>query len=68
MEKEDKATIEIKTNPVPDGLEAVVGKSHYVTEIFDPRHNIRVEGLAYGKEESMTSAIDEYVEARLKQK
>jgi len=59
--------IEIKITPTVDGLEHVVGKSHYVTDIFDPRYNIRVKGMAYGKEESLTSAIDEYVKARVEQ-
>ena len=59
------SNIEIKTNVELDGLEDVVGKSHYVTEIFDPRYNIRVKGMNYGKEESITSAIDEYVQARI---
>lgn len=59
------ANIEIKTRTELDGLEDVVGKSHYGTEICDLRYNIKVKGMAYGKEESLTDAIDKYVEARV---
>ena len=59
--------IEIKAEVTLDGLEYEVGKQHYVTEIIDPRFGIKVKGMAYGKGESLTNAIDEYVLARRKQ-
>jgi len=63
----ERPNIEIEIKATVDGLEHVVGKSHYIAEIFDPKYGIRVRGMAYGKEESITNAIDEYFEVRYAQ-
>jgi len=66
MIEERIGKVQIRIKPQVDGLESIVGSMHYVTEIFDSRYNIRVKGMAYGEEESLTSVIDKYIEARIK--
>lgn len=57
-----EGNIQIHVKPEVDGLEFVLGKTHYVTTVFDEEKDIEVKGYGYGQEESLTNAIIKYVE------